>query len=105
MSGVVVGRLDDWKSGEARKVLVGNLAVAVVRIENSVYAIGDVCSHANVSLSDGTVWDDECALECPRHGSAFDLRTGVPNSLPATQPVATYVARVDNGDVIVEVGA
>lgn len=102
MSSVVVGRFEDWKHGEARKALVGDVAVAIVRIDDAVYAIGDVCSHANVSLSDGTVWDDECALECPRHGSAFDLRTGVPNSLPATQPVRVFVARVVNGEVVVE---
>ena len=103
MSRVVVGRFEDWKHGEARKALVGNIAVAIVRIDDAVYAIGDVCSHANVSLSDGTVWDDTCALECPGHGSAFDLRTGVPNSLPATQPVRVFVAKVVDGEVVVEV--
>jgi len=103
MSSVVVGRIEDWKHGEARKTLVGDVALAVVRIDDSVYAIGDVCSHPSVSLSDGTVWDDACALECPRHGSAFDLRTGVPNSLPATQPVRVFVAKVVNGEIVVEV--
>lgn len=103
MSGVDVGQIDDWASGEARKVNVGDVAVSVVRIGDSVYAIDDVCTHANVSLSEGTVWEDECALECPRHGSAFDLRTGRPNSLPATQPVRVHVARVEDGRVIVEV--
>ena len=102
MSAVKVGRLDDWSQGEARKVIVGDTAVAVVRIDDSIYAIGDVCTHANVSLSEGTVWEDDCALECPRHGSAFDLRTGTPNSLPATQPARVFEARVENGDVLIE---
>lgn len=102
MSAVKVGRLEDWSHGEARKVIVGEISVAVVRIDDSIYAIGDVCTHANVSLSEGTVWEDECALECPRHGSAFDLRTGAPNSLPATQPARVFEARVENGDVLIE---
>ena len=103
MVSVNVGGLSEWASGEARRVMVGEVAVAVVRIDDSVYAIGDVCTHANVSLSEGTVWDDECALECPRHGSAFDLRTGEPNSLPATQPARVFVARVEDGNVMIEV--
>ena len=68
-----------------------------------MYAIGDVCSHAEVSLSDGEVWCDERELECPKHGSAFSLETGVPSTLPATQPVPVYVARVEDGQIVVEV--
>ena len=85
--------------------MVGDVAVAVVRLDDTVYAIGDVCTHANVSLSEGTVWDDACALECPRHGSAFDLRTGEPNSLPATQAARVFVATVVDGNVTIEVEA
>ena len=57
-----------------------------------VYAIGDVCSHANVSLSEGEVWCDERELECPKHGSTFSLDTGEPVTLPATQPVPVFTA-------------
>lgn len=97
-----VCRIDELAPGTARKFDVNGVAVAVVRIGDDVYAIGDVCSHANVSLSDGEVWCDEKQLECPRHGSAFSLVTGEPNTLPATQPVAVFLARVEDGNIVVE---
>ncbi|MDP4976125.1 MAG: Rieske 2Fe-2S domain-containing protein, partial [Ilumatobacteraceae bacterium] len=77
----IVCRLDEIEAGTAKKVVVDGKAVALVRIDDDVYAIGDVCSHANVSLSDGgEVWCDEKQLECPKHGSAFSLITGQPNT-------------------------
>ena len=99
----VVARFDDLAPGTATKVDVSGTAVALVRIGDDVYAIGDTCSHANVSLSDGEVWCDEKQLECPRHSSAFSLETGVPATLPATQPVPVFDVTVVNGDVVVEV--
>jgi len=101
----VVARFDDLTPGTATKVDVNGIAVALVRIGDEVYAIGDLCSHANVSLSDGEVWCDEKQLECPRHSSAFSLETGVPATLPATQPVPVFDVTVVNGDVVVEVRA
>ena len=101
----VVARFDDLAPGTATKVDVNGTAVALVRIGDDVYAIGDMCSHANVSLSDGEVWCDEKQLECPRHSSAFSLETGVPATLPATQPVPVFDVTIVNGDVIVEVRA
>lgn len=101
----VVCSLDEIEVGTAKKVEVDGRAIALVRIGDDVYAIGDVCSHAEVSLSDGEVWCDEKELECPKHGSAFSLVTGEPNTLPATQPVPVYSARVEGGQVIVEVGS
>ncbi len=82
--------LDELEPGTARKVDIGGVKVAVVRIDDDVYAIGDVCTHADVSLSDGEVWCDERELECPKHSSAFSLLTGEPQTLPATQPVHTH---------------
>ena len=93
--------LDELGDGGVKRVDVDGAAAAVVRIGDDVYAIGDVCSHANVSLSDGDVWCDELELECPQHGSTFSLVTGVPNTLPATQPVAVYDASVVDGRVVV----
>lgn len=98
-----VGRLEDFTPGSAKRVEVDGVAVAVVRIDDDVYAIGDICSHANVSLSGGEVWCEEKQLECPKHGSAFSLLTGTPDTLPATQPVPVFVARVIDGAVHVEV--
>ena len=91
--------LSEIDPGTARRFVVGDRKVAVVRIGDDVYAIGDTCSHGEVSLSDGEVWCDEKQLECPRHGSAFSLVTGVPNTLPATQPVSVFTARVVNGEI------
>jgi 3-phenylpropionate/trans-cinnamate dioxygenase ferredoxin subunit len=99
----VVGPLTELVPGTARRFEFGGVAVAVVRIDDQVYAIGDVCSHANVSLSDGEVWCDERELECPKHGSAFSLVTGTPNTLPATQPVPVFDAAVVDGIVVVTV--
>ncbi|MEN9823566.1 MAG: non-heme iron oxygenase ferredoxin subunit [Ilumatobacteraceae bacterium] len=105
MTAVVVCALDELAPGAARRVEVGGRSVALVRIGDDVYAIGDTCSHADVSLSDGLVWCDEKQIECVRHGSAFSLETGHPDTLPATQPVPVYVARVENGQVLVDTEA
>ncbi len=67
--------------------------VAIVRSEGEVYAIHDVCSHANVALSEGEVEDG--TIECWLHGSRFDLRTGKPTSLPATQPIPVYPVKIE----------
>ena len=95
--------LDDLAPGTARRFVIAGVPVAVVRIDDDVYAIGDVCSHANVSLSEGEVWCDEKEIECPKHSSTFDLLTGEPVTLPATQPVPVFDARVVDGDVVVTV--
>ena len=93
--------LSELVDGAAAKFEVGRNTVAVVRIGERVYAIGNRCSHADISLSDGEVDCDTKELECPRHGSAFSLETGKPNTLPATQPVPVFVAEVRGGDVFV----
>ena len=95
--------LDDLAPGTATKFDIGGRAVAVVRIGDDVYAIGDVCSHGEVSLSEGEVWCDEKELECWKHGSTFSLVTGEPQTLPATRPVPVYSARVVDGCVVIEV--
>ena len=94
--------LDELADGAARKFDVAGRALAVVRIGNDVYAIGDRCSHANISLSEGDVHVVERELECWKHGSTFSLTTGVPSSLPATRPVPVYEVTVVDGDVMVE---
>jgi 3-phenylpropionate/trans-cinnamate dioxygenase ferredoxin subunit len=101
MTPTSVCALEELPDGSARRFVVDGVAVAVVRIGDDVYAIGDVCSHANVSLSDGEVWCEERELECPKHGSAFHLETGEPSTLPATQPVPVYDATVVDGRIVV----
>ena len=98
----VVAKFSELESGTAHKVMVNGVAVAVVRIEDEVFAIADTCSHADISLSLGMVWCDTKQIECIKHGSAFNLVTGQPDTFPATQPVAVYSAKVVNDEVIVE---
>ena len=78
---------------------VDGTPVAVVRAEGGVYALHDVCSHAEVPLSEGEVYDH--TIECWLHGSRFDVRTGNPTGPPATQPVPVYPVKTEDGDVYV----
>jgi 3-phenylpropionate/trans-cinnamate dioxygenase ferredoxin subunit len=97
----VLCRRDDLAPGEARRFDLPGHRIALVRIADDFYAIGDRCSHEDFSLADGEVWADELELECARHGSTFDLRTGEPCSLPATKPVPVYEVDVDGDEVAV----
>jgi 3-phenylpropionate/trans-cinnamate dioxygenase ferredoxin subunit len=92
------GELPD---GTALPVVLDGVPVAVVRSAGEVYAIHDVCSHANVPLSEGEV--EEQTIECWLHGSRFDLVTGRPTGLPATKPVPVYPVKIDGDDVLVDV--
>jgi 3-phenylpropionate/trans-cinnamate dioxygenase ferredoxin subunit len=91
----------DVEDGTAVRVVIDGVPVAVVRSEGEVYAIHDVCSHANVALSEGEVEDQ--TIECWLHGSRFDLVTGRPTGLPATQPVPVYPVKIDGDDILVAV--
>ena len=92
---------DDVAPGSARRFDAGGYRIALVRIGDDFYVIGDECSHADYSLSEGDVWEDEREIECPKHGSTFSLETGEPQTLPATQPVPVYTVRIDGDDVVV----
>jgi len=91
----------DLEDGRPHRVDRGEHRVAVVRVGDEVFAIGDRCSHANYSLAEGEIDAEECTLECWKHGSAFSLRTGEPYTLPATQPVPVYPVRIEAGEVVV----
>ena len=82
-------------------VEVAGEPVAVARAEGEVYAMRDVCSHAEVPLSEGEVYDH--TVECWLHGSCFDLRTGEPTGLPATEPVPVYPVKIEGDDVYVAI--
>ena len=97
----VLCRLDELASGEARRFEVGRHQLCVVRIGDEVYVIGDRCSHADYSLSEGEIYADEREIECWKHGSTFSLETGEPQSLPATQSVPTYRVHIADGNVVV----
>lgn len=93
MSMIDVCSLAEVPEDSALRVMVGDRAIALARCEGEVYAILDVCSHADVPLSEGEV--DDCTIECWLHGSRFDLRTGVPLSLPATVSVPVFAVVIE----------
>jgi 3-phenylpropionate/trans-cinnamate dioxygenase ferredoxin subunit len=93
--------LAELKAESALAVEVEGTEVAVVCSGDQYYAIADQCSHAAIPLSEGDVEDGE--IECYLHGSRFDLATGKPLGLPATEPVAVYPVQVDGDDLLVDV--
>lgn len=94
---VTIGRPEDIPPGHAARVDIGDTAVAVFNVEGEFHALDDTCSHAQASLSDGDLDVDRCAIECPLHGSSFDLRTGEALTLPAVEPVRVHRVEV-HGD-------
>jgi 3-phenylpropionate/trans-cinnamate dioxygenase ferredoxin subunit len=100
---VIVCPFAELASGTATRFEIDGKPVAVVRIDDDVYAVGDTCTHAEVSLSEGEVWCAEREIECWKHGSTFSLLTGEPQTLPATVPVPVYLVRLVDGMVEVDV--
>ena len=90
----------DVPEDEALGVTIGRYDVAIARNGDEFYAIQDLCSHAAVALSEGEV--EECTVECWLHGSRFDLRTGKPTGLPATEPVSTFPVEVREDGVYID---
>ncbi|MFD8914104.1 non-heme iron oxygenase ferredoxin subunit [Streptomyces sp. NPDC059575] len=91
--------LSELSEDTPKRVELDGTPVSVVKTEGEVYAIYDICSHANVSLSEGEVEDGQ--IECWLHGSCFDLRTGKPSGPPATRPVPVYPVKIEGDDVLV----
>jgi 3-phenylpropionate/trans-cinnamate dioxygenase ferredoxin component len=96
-------KTDQLKPGEAVRL---NLEppIAVYRLNDGYYATEDNCSHAQASLAAGDIDLEECSVECPYHGSLFDIRSGRVLSLPASRPIKTYPVKVVDDEVLVEVG-
>lgn len=106
MSGKPKGELvcsaKDIQVKQALRILIDDYPVAVVRDSmGEIHAIGDTCSHADISLSEGDI--EGCAIECWGHGSQFDLRSGQPLQLPAYDPVPVFAVELDGDDVYVDV--
>ncbi|HLI14621.1 MAG TPA: non-heme iron oxygenase ferredoxin subunit [Acidimicrobiales bacterium] len=102
---VRVCSLTELELGVPRLVRVGGEDVCLVRCEDGVHAVSDLCTHEDVSLAEGDVDLESCEIECWKHGSVFSLRTGEALCLPATRPVAVYEVRVEGDDVEVVLGA
>ncbi len=100
---VDVGRVEDVPPGHAARVEIGEVPIAIFNVGGEFYCLDDTCSHAEASLSDGDLDISRCAIECPLHGSAFDLRTGDVLSLPAVEPVRAHDIDVSHGVIRVSV--
>jgi len=102
---IEVAPADEFPPGSVKLVVAGpGEVVGVYNCGGSLYAIEDRCSHDDGPLCEGAWDEDECTVVCPRHGSAFELATGVPRSLPAYEPVRTYPVSIVDGVVRVDVG-
>ena len=98
---VEVGRVEDVPPGHAARVEIDEVPVAIFNCNGRFFALDDTCSHAEASLSDGDLDVSRCAIECPLHGSAFDLESGEPLSLPAVLPVRSH--EVDTSDGVLRI--
>ncbi|KQY64368.1 MULTISPECIES: non-heme iron oxygenase ferredoxin subunit [unclassified Nocardioides] len=101
MSFVRACAVSEVPADEALGVTIDDLDVAVARDGDEFFAVQDLCSHAAVALSEGEVAD--CTIECWLHGSTFDLRTGKPTVLPATEPITTFPVELRGDDVYVDI--
>ncbi len=105
MAEIDVAQADEFPPGSVKLVTAGPGAfVGVYNCGGTLYAIEDRCSHDDGPLCEGDWDEDFCRVICPRHGANFDLATGRPVTLPATEPVATYPVRIVDGVVRVDVG-
>lgn len=100
----LVCTLDDVAVDSAIRVDIDGHRLAIVRCGDDVYAIGDRCTHADVSLAEGEVDCVDGTIECWKHGSTFNLKTGEPDVLPATKPTPTYDVTVVENDIFVDLG-
>jgi nitrite reductase/ring-hydroxylating ferredoxin subunit len=98
---VKVAKVDDIPNGEALQVEADGQMCALVAVEGDVYCVQDICTHEHAHLSEGFVEGFE--IECPLHGSIFDVRTGEVKSLPATEDLKTFNVKVEDGEVLVEI--
>ena len=99
MSAERIGTVDELEVNKAYRVVLEGIAIAVVKdTSGTVHAIGDTCTHGDISLSEGFVEDD--GIECWAHGSLFSLDTGKPLSLPAYEPVPVFTVTVDDAGVV-----
>lgn len=92
---IEVARAADIPPGCAARVEIDDVPIAIFNLGGEFYALDDTCSHAEASLSEGDLDPDRCAIECPLHGSSFDLRSGEPLTLPAVEPVRVHHVEVD----------
>lgn len=99
---VSVARLADIPVGSARVFKVEGVRLALCNVGGTIFAVDDTCTHDNGPLGEGHL--DDHAIECPRHGARFDVRTGAVLRMPAVFPIRSYPTRVENGEIAVDLG-
>ncbi len=100
---ITVCKLAELPAGQMRLVEADGRKVGVFHCaDGELFAIEDRCSHDDGPLAEGEFDPGACTVECPRHGSLFDLRSGRPRTLPAYRPVQTFIVRVEDDDVLLE---
>ena len=102
---VDVCSLHELPPGAMRLVEHDGLEIGVINCAGSIYAIEDRCSHDDGPLTEGELDQGACTIECPRHGSLFDIKTGKPLTLPAYQPVDTFPVIIDKDMIKLEVNS
>jgi 3-phenylpropionate/trans-cinnamate dioxygenase ferredoxin subunit len=105
MAAIQVGAVSEVPEGTGKTFKVNGHTIAIFHANGAFYALDDTCSHAEASLGAGEVDTDEETVECPLHGSLFELHSGKPRTLPAFEPVKTYTVRVEDGMLVVDYGA
>ena len=96
---VAVAKVGDLNPGEMMYVEVGDDPVCLINLDGEFYALSDICTHQEASLSDGEIVGDE--IECPLHGGAFDIRTGLPVSFPVVVPAQKYAIKVEGDTILI----
>jgi 3-phenylpropionate/trans-cinnamate dioxygenase ferredoxin subunit len=102
MASVQIAKVADVPEGTGKTFQIGARPIAIFNVAGAFYALDDTCSHAEASLGEGELDPDEMCVECPLHGSLFDLETGKPRTLPAYEPVATYKVWADGDTLFVD---
>ena len=101
---VKLATIDDVSENSVYAVEYAGQRIAIYHVGDTFYATTDICSHEYAELSEGFLDPDDCTIECPLHGSRFDIRSGAVLSLPAYEPIAVYSVRVEGEDILVEIG-
>src|SRR5581483_9097269 len=99
---VKLASLGDLPENSVSAIEYAGQRIAIYRVGGAIYATTDNCQHEYEELSEGYLDTDDCTIECPLHGSPFDIRTGAVLSLPAYEPIAVYPVHIEGDDVMVE---
>lgn len=98
---IKVTKISDIPNGQMRMFEVNGKSITIANVGGEFYAFNDICTHAQCNLSDGGTLEGKI-IECPCHGSKFDIKTGEAKALPATEPIKTYKVKVEGENILVQ---